>query len=385
MRDLMRVQGSIVASIAEGLRLRLSGEEKAQLGGFGTNDPAAYEMVLKGRFLMQSEREEDEMAARKLFLQAIATDPNFADAYLALASSYERAAGEGFEPPRDMQVLALEALRKAASIDPENPAVRVALAHQRFRDTSTRDWAALEREYRAVMNEPALLRTTQYHPIALFFVAIGRPDEAVTLVERALVVDPGNLESRVMLGTFLFQAGRLDEALQVYNTIAAEVPDDPRPLFGAADVYKRRGDFARASEVRRKAYETSSPATTTRPACFSTRRPKRTMRKQKWPWRRRNLKSSRNWPGSDSCSHSTLPAFTRRSAIVSRPWLGSSGSPMAATSAWPCSRWTRPGIQCELTPGLRPLFARSAFPDARNLTGGVFVSYGKLRTVEEAL
>ena len=53
LADLMRVQDSIVMSIAEGLRLRLSGDEKARLGGFGTNNPEAYELFLKGRFLMQ--------------------------------------------------------------------------------------------------------------------------------------------------------------------------------------------------------------------------------------------------------------------------------------------------------------------------------------------
>ena len=42
--------------------------------------------MLKGRFLMQNEREDDELAARKLFAQAIDTDLNFADAYVALAS-----------------------------------------------------------------------------------------------------------------------------------------------------------------------------------------------------------------------------------------------------------------------------------------------------------
>ena len=85
-------------------------------------------------------------------------------------------------------------------------------------------------------------------------MAIGRPDEAAALAERALVVDPGNLESRAMLGNFLLQAGRLDEALKVYEGLAAEEPEDSRPLFGIADVYKRRGDFARAAEARRKAY-----------------------------------------------------------------------------------------------------------------------------------
>jgi tetratricopeptide (TPR) repeat protein len=74
------------------------------------------------------------------------------------------------------------------------------------------------------------------------------------LVERALVVDPGNLETRVMLGNVLLQAGRLDDALRVYAAIGSEAPEDPRPLFGTADVYKRRGDFVRAAESRRRAH-----------------------------------------------------------------------------------------------------------------------------------
>jgi TolB-like protein/Tfp pilus assembly protein PilF len=251
MADLMRVQNSIVLAIAEGLRLRLSGEEKARLGGFGTRSPEAYELFLRGRFLLQSDTEGDDLEALKLFKQATDIDPNFLDAHLAVVSTYARSVG-AYATPREAAAQADTALAKAAAIDPKNVAVRVAMAHQRF--TATYDWAATEREYRAVMHDPALFRTMQYHPIAVFFVAIGRPDEAVALLERALVVDPGNLESRVMLGSFLLQDGRLDDALRVYAAIGAEVPEDPRPLFGAADVYKRRGEFARAADARGKAH-----------------------------------------------------------------------------------------------------------------------------------
>jgi serine/threonine protein kinase/Flp pilus assembly protein TadD len=250
--DLMRVQDSIVLSIAEGLRLRLSGAEKARLGGFGTDNPEAYELFLKGRFLMQSDTEEDDLEARKLFLQAVDKDPNFLDAHVAVVGTYARTVGGGYGSSRDARVHLEAALARAAAIDPNNVAVRVAMAYQKF--LTKHDWAELEREFRAVLRDPAILRTVQYHPISLFLVAIGRPDEAVALVERALEVDPGNLESRVMLGNFLLQAGRLDDAVRVYNAIATEVPHDPRPRFGAADVYKRRGDFARAAETRRKAH-----------------------------------------------------------------------------------------------------------------------------------
>ena len=249
--DLMRVQDSIVLAIAEGLRLPLSGEEKARLGGSGTQNPDAYELYLRGRHLLQRDTEADDLEALALFRQATEKDPNFLDAQLAIVSTYFRSAS-AYASPREATVRAEAALAKAAAIDSNNVAVRVAMAYQRF--TSTHDWAATEREYRAVLNNPALFRTMQYHPISVFLVAIGRPDEAVTLVERALVVDPGNLETRVMLGNFLLQAGRLDDALRVYADVGKEAPEDPRPLFGAADVYRQRGDFVPAAESRRKAH-----------------------------------------------------------------------------------------------------------------------------------
>jgi TolB-like protein len=249
--ELMSVQDLIVLSIAEESRLGLSVEEMAQLGGFGTNNPEAYELLLRGRVLMQSDTEEDDLEARKLFMAATGKDPNFLNAHMAVVSTYIRSID--YARPHEAAVHALAALAKAAAIEPNNVAVRVATAHLRLAETH--DWAATEREYRAVLYEPTLVRTTQYHPIALFFAAIGRPDEAVELVKRALVVDPGNLESRVMLGNYLQQAGRLDEALVVYAKISAEEPEAPDPWLGIAAVYKQFGLFPRAAEARRKAHE----------------------------------------------------------------------------------------------------------------------------------
>jgi TolB-like protein/Tfp pilus assembly protein PilF/predicted Ser/Thr protein kinase len=251
--DLLRVQDSIVSEISDGLRLHLTGQEKQRLAGHGTENVEAYELYLKGQFLMSNDTEEDDLEARKLFMQAVEKDPNFLEAHVSIAATYARSAGNGYAPPRESLARAAEQIGKALAIDPNNAIVRAAAANNRFQISW--DWSAAERDYRALRNEPAVLRSIQYHPIALFYLALGRPDEAVDVMERALVVDPGNVESRVMLGNFLVQAGRLDDALKIYNTIAADEPKDPRPALGAADVYKRRGDITRAIESRRKAYE----------------------------------------------------------------------------------------------------------------------------------
>ena len=122
--DLMRVQDSIVMSIAEGLRLRLSGEEKARLGGFGTGNPEAYELFLKGRFLIQNDTEEDDLEALRLFVLAAEKDPNFLDAHLAVATTYARMVGGGLQSSRRREGACRRGLREGLrSIRTTSPCV----------------------------------------------------------------------------------------------------------------------------------------------------------------------------------------------------------------------------------------------------------------------
>ncbi len=251
--DLISVQDRIVSDIADGLRLRLSGEEKQTLGGYGTTNPDAYELFLKARFLLLSDTEEDDLEARRLFQQALDKDPTFVDAQLSIASIYARSAGNGYAPPAEAWARVDEELRKALVLDPNNVMARAALANKRFQFDW--DWSTAESEYAKVIDDPRLFLGNQYHPIALYYWARGRADESVSLMERALRADPGNLESRIMLGGFLAQAGRLDDAINYYKAIVATAPGDPRPLFGVAEVLKRRGDVKGAIETLRKAYQ----------------------------------------------------------------------------------------------------------------------------------
>jgi tetratricopeptide (TPR) repeat protein len=117
------------------------------------------------------------------------------------------------------------------------------------------DWATAEREFRALSSDPRLFLGNQYHPAALYFWARGRPDESVSLLERALRIDPGNLESRIMLADLLVQAGRLDDAARYYRAILDVAASDPRPLFGLAEVLRRRGDLPGAIDALRTAFE----------------------------------------------------------------------------------------------------------------------------------
>ena len=255
--DLQRVQDSIASDISDALRLRLSGKEKRTLVAHGTENPEAYELFLKARYHLVAASEEGDLEARRLFQQALEKDPKFVDAHLGVAATYARSVGEGYAPPGDAWPRAEEALRKAAALDPSNVQVRAGLANRRF--LYDWDWAGSEREYGELSTDPRVVGLgTQFHPIAMFYWATGRPDQAVAMMERGLRVDPENLESRIMMGDFLAQAGRLDEALDYYRAIAATEPANPRPLFGVAEILRRRGDVKNAIDALRKAYELSA-------------------------------------------------------------------------------------------------------------------------------
>jgi eukaryotic-like serine/threonine-protein kinase len=247
--DLLRVQDSIAMNVTDGLRLRLSGQQKRALSGQGTENTEAYELSLKGRSL--KETEEGLLEARKLYLEALEKDPKFVEAHLGVALTYAGVAVNGYAPPSQAWPRFDEEVRKALDLDPSNVRARTMLATRRFFDW---DWAGTEREFQKLSNDPQVLLGEQFRPIALSFWARGKVEEAVALMERALRVDPGNVETKINLGDFLTQAGRLQEAIGHYKAAVEAEPSNPQPLFGLAEVLKRLGDARGAIDTLRKAY-----------------------------------------------------------------------------------------------------------------------------------
>jgi eukaryotic-like serine/threonine-protein kinase len=253
--DLLSVQDSIAAEIAGRLRLRLSGEERRDLVRHGTENLEAHELYLKARRLLEYGTEEDDLEARRLFHQAVERDPGYLEARLGLASTYARGAGSGFARPAEAWPRAEEELRKVLERDPGNVLARAGLAGRRF--LFDWDWAGVEGEFRELSTDPRLVLGTQFHPVATYFTARGWSEEAVDLIERALRVDPENLETRIMLADRLQQAGRLQDSIALYRAFAEAEPTDPRPRFGLAQALRRLGDIPGALGSLRAAYELS--------------------------------------------------------------------------------------------------------------------------------
>ena len=81
--------------------------------------PGQRDIVGFAEILLTKDTEEDELEARKLFVEATQKDPNFLEAHLAVASTFARAA-TAYMAPAEAALKADEAVAKATAIDPNN-------------------------------------------------------------------------------------------------------------------------------------------------------------------------------------------------------------------------------------------------------------------------
>src|SRR5260370_42116541 len=88
LADITAVPTEIAQNISQGLRLRLSGEEKKRLTKRYTDNGEAYQLYLIGRSYSNTRSDKGLQKSIELFEHAIKKDPNYAPAYVRLSLTY---------------------------------------------------------------------------------------------------------------------------------------------------------------------------------------------------------------------------------------------------------------------------------------------------------
>ncbi len=90
LTDIFAVQDEVTGEIVKALRVTLTPSEKARIAGSGTTNLEAHDLFLRGREIAiapTKNRQTFEQSVA-LFRRAIELDPDYADAYAALAMTY---------------------------------------------------------------------------------------------------------------------------------------------------------------------------------------------------------------------------------------------------------------------------------------------------------
>jgi eukaryotic-like serine/threonine-protein kinase len=211
-KDVFAVQDDITQAIVAALRPEFSSETSTSLKraamGPGTSDPEAYDLYLRGLYLIER-RGAGVAQSAEYFSEAIKKDPKFARAYAGLAGALEffpyfaGVSAERVEP----RVRA--AAEKSLELDPTLAEPRVALAMAHWHAYR---WKEAETEFhRAIAaDSTAAVAHTQY---GRFLLSVARIPDAIREFRTARRLDPLAPTSSVWLSHALAYTGDYATAL----------------------------------------------------------------------------------------------------------------------------------------------------------------------------
>jgi len=234
--NLFNVQSEIATAIAEATHVALSPRDAKVLDAVPTQNLEAYRAYLKGLDTAGDLSKPGMNAARDSFREAVALDPDFADAWALLSKAYmrmfwEEGAETDSEPDQALREAGLDALERAQALDPDGLQTLMAEAYYHyygFRDYS-KALIALGRAEAIAPNDTLVISLRGY-----LLRRLGRMDEAADALLRAQVTAPNDSALHREIILTLGLSGRCLKASDMASRGLERYPDDDGILEWAA-------------------------------------------------------------------------------------------------------------------------------------------------------
>src|SRR3954447_7964309 len=243
MRDIFDVQDELTRAVLGAVRVNLPAQQ-ARATTHRTNNVAAHELYLKGRFHLCRMTQPGIEAGVRYFERAVEADPTYALAYVGLAHAHRMHALSLELPASDIGPKAKAAALKAVALDNTLAEAHAVLAFNIY----WFDWAwdTAERHFaRALQLDPDSADTLWMY--AHLPSNAGRHAQALAAISRARTLDPLSGLITAMEGQVLLHAGRTDDAIaRLRDAIELEPRSRVAHLF-AARAYIEKGLFDEAA------------------------------------------------------------------------------------------------------------------------------------------
>jgi tetratricopeptide (TPR) repeat protein len=223
--DVFAVQDDIAQAVVKELRRTLlaegtdseeSGQARAEVAAAvrgRRSDPEAYELYLRGRYLLSSS-DDGPARAQEMFRRAIERAPTFASAYAGLGESYVLQTWLSSRDREETVSKARAALARALALDDQLSEACVLSGQVRM--YFEYDWLGAEEDFRkAIALEPG--SDIAHREYASLLSLTGRFEEGLEEARRAQALDPLSVNATHELGYELLAIGRLDEAAAEFH------------------------------------------------------------------------------------------------------------------------------------------------------------------------
>ena len=222
--------------LAQLLSLRGAGQAPPQTG---SHDPQAVAFYRSGLYEWQTRTPIGLEHAVADFKQAIARDPDYAEAYAGLANCYNLLREYTTMPPGEAYPRAKAAAERAIALNPAIAEAHAALAFDDF--YWSRDVRGANREFRqALALDPR--NAAAHHWYATFLMTIREFPQAVSEIEKAQALDSASTAILADKGLMLFYDGRSEEAVALLARLEQAEPAFLSPHQYLAAIYGARRD-----------------------------------------------------------------------------------------------------------------------------------------------
>jgi len=244
--DIFAVQDEIAFSVAAALKVKLLGQEGEQINANGTNSTAAFQAYLQGMHYKNQGSDKVAMQnAVSAFEKAIELDPEYAQAYAGLASSWDWLTTNSFIRFEDgiphIESSAARAIKLGPDLADGYLVLGRMLLHYKLDQQGARKAINMAMKLNPGNSEVQV----EFARISCYF---GDVEASVSAANKALELDPVSKFAHYFLGHVLYFGRRYDEAIQVFQDLLRLDPVYPRPRYTMGMCMLMKGDAATALE-----------------------------------------------------------------------------------------------------------------------------------------
>jgi serine/threonine protein kinase/tetratricopeptide (TPR) repeat protein len=243
LHDLLTLQDELAAAVAGEISLTVTSTDSSVASRrLKKLDPTAHEAYWRGRYLLERETSVSLSRSFDYLQQAVAIEPRFAPAHVALASWYFAAAIHGLLDSGEAHQHAEEAAEKAIHLDPS-----LAAAHAHLAEVSFVRWRfdEAERRFRKAVSVGAN-DAWSIQRFGRFLTLIAKSTEAIDVMRSAERLDPLSVATVAGLGTALYCGRSYGDAIVQFGKALELEHDSPRILCQLGLAFALSGRFADA-------------------------------------------------------------------------------------------------------------------------------------------
>jgi len=255
--NILALQKQISEKVALRLTIKLNENEQKLLAKNYTENTAAFEAYLKGRYFWNKRTPDSFPKAIEYFNQAIELDPTYAlayaglaDVYVVMATPYVSLNGrKGADYWDKAKATALKALEIDDSLAEAHASLGAVYA--------SGDDVAAHREFeRAIELNPNY--ATVYNFYAVCLIGDAKLEEALVKVSKAHELDPLSVPIVTSHGVILCRLRRPDDAIAQFRKAEELDPSFARMHWGLGMAYEQKGSYDQAISEFQKAVKLSN-------------------------------------------------------------------------------------------------------------------------------